>query len=164
MRISSVAWLSETFEEAVKNADRFTGISHNHPEGIKAARATVAAIWWAKQGISVEEIRHGLTQAFGYDLSRTADDIRPGYIFTEHAQKSVPEALICALEGTSFEEVIRLAISIGGDSDTIAAIAGSVAEARFPVPQRFRSHAMDLLPDDMKMVVNLFYEKVEINH
>ena len=164
MRISSVAWLSETFEEAVKNADRFTGISHNHPEGIKAARATVAAIWWAKQGISVEEIRHGLTQAFGYDLSRTADEIRPGYIFTEHAQKSVPEALICALEGNSFEEVIRLAISIGGDSDTIAAIAGSVAEARFPVPQRFRSHAMDLLPDDMKTVVNLFYEKLDINH
>jgi len=161
MRISAVAWLSDSYEEAMRNADRFTEISHNHPEGMKAARATVSAIWWAREGLSADDIRQRIVDSFEYDMSRTADEIRPTYFFSEASQKSVPEALICALEGNSYEEVVRLAISIGGDSDTIAAIAGSVAEARFGIPEKYISHVRKLMQKDMLDVLNQFDERVD---
>jgi len=156
MRISSVAWLSDSYEDAMSNADRFTEISHNHPEGMKAARATVSAIWWAREGLSADEIRQRIIETFEYDMNRTTDEIRPTYFFSEASQKSVPEALICSLEGNSYEEVVRLAISIGGDSDTIAAIAGSVAEARFGIPEEFINQAKRLMQKDMLDIYEQF--------
>jgi len=161
MRISAVAWLSDSYDEAMRNADRFTEISHNHPEGIKAARATVSAIWWAREGLSADAIRQCIVDSFEYDLSRTTDEIRPTYFFSEASQKSVPEALICALEGNSYEEVVRLAISIGGDSDTIAAIAGSVAEARFGIPEEFVNKAKRLMQKDMLDIYEQFDARVQ---
>ena len=159
MRISPVAWLSNSYESAMLNADRFTEISHNHPEGMKAARATVSAIWWAREGLDVEQIRQKLTESFGYDLTRTTDEIRPTYFFSEASQKSVPEALICALEGKSYEDAVRLAVSLGGDSDTIAAIAGSVAEARFGIPDKFVNQVRKVMQKDMLDIFDQF-EKV----
>ena len=161
MRISSVAWLSDSYEDAMSNADRFTEISHNHPEGMKAARATVSAIWWAREGLSADEIRQRIIETFEYDMDRTTDEIRPMYFFSEASQKSVPEALVCALEGHSYEEVVRLAISIGGDSDTIAAIAGSVAEARFGIPEKFVNQAKGLLQKDMLDIYEQFSRIVQ---
>ena len=156
MRISSVAWLATSYEHAMELSDEFTGVTHDHPEGIKAARATVSAIWWAREGRSAIDIRKALETEFGYDMSRDTDYIRPHYGHTEAAQWSVPEVLICALEGDSFEEAIRLAISIGGDSDTIAAIAGSVAEARFGIPRHIQDEAIAKLPEDMQQVVKKY--------
>jgi len=161
MRISAVAWLSDSYEEAMRNADRFTEISHNHPEGMKAARATVSAIWWAREGLPADQIRQRIVEVFEYDLDRTTDEIRPTYFFSEASQKSVPEALVCALEGNSYEEVVRLAISIGGDSDTIAAIAGSVAEARFGIPEKFVNQAKGLLQKDMLDIYEQFSRIVQ---
>jgi len=161
MRISAVAWLSDSYEEAMRNADRFTEISHNHPEGMKAARATVSAIWWAREGLPADQIRQRIVEVFEYDLNRTTDEIRPTYFFSEASQKSVPEALVCALEGNSYEEVVRLAISIGGDSDTIAAIAGSVAEARFGIPEKFVNQAKGLLQKDMLDIYEQFARVVQ---
>ena len=161
MRISAVAWLSDSYEEAMRNADRFTEISHNHPEGMKAARATVSAIWWAREGLSADQIRQQIVEMFEYDMDRTTDEIRPTYFFSEASQKSVPEALVCALEGNSYEEVVRLAISIGGDSDTIAAIAGSVAEARFGIPEKFVNQAKGLLQKDMLDIYEQFARVVQ---
>ena len=161
MRISAVAWLSDSYEEAMRNADRFTEISHNHPEGMKAARATVSAIWWAREDLSADEIRQRIIETFEYDMDRTTDEIRPMYFFSEASQKSVPEALVCALEGNSYEEVVRLAISIGGDSDTIAAIAGSVAEARFGIPEKFVNQAKGLLQKDMLDIYEQFARVVQ---
>jgi ADP-ribosylglycohydrolase len=98
-----------------------------------------------------------LTQRFGYDLSQTPDDIRPAYKRTERASGSVPQAIVCALQSISFEDAIRNAVSIGGDSDTIAAIAGGIAEARFGIPEEFARHAWEYLPQDIRAVVNSFY-------
>ena len=161
MRISAAAWLSDSYEDAMLNADRFTEISHNHPEGMKAARATVSAIWWAREGLPADQIRQRIVEVFEYDLDRTTDEIRPTYFFSEASQKSVPEALVCALEGNSYEEVVRLAISIGGDSDTIAAIAGSVAEARFGIPEKFVNQAKGLLQKDMLDIYEQFARVVQ---
>ena len=161
MRISAVAWLSDSYDEAMRNADRFTEVSHNHPEGMKAARATVSAIWWAREGLSADEMRQRIVETFEYDMSRTTDEIRPTYFFSEASQKSVPEALTCALEGNSYEEVVRLAISIGGDSDTIAAIAGSVGEARFGIPEKLVNQAKGLLQKDMLDIYKQFDARVQ---
>ena len=124
---------------ALAAADEVTMITHNHDEGIKGARATVHAIWLAYGGENVNRIREIITQEYGYDLSRSVDDIRPGYDFNETCQETVPEAIICALESDNFEDAVRNAVSLGGDSDTLAAIAGSVAEAIHGIPHEIRT-------------------------
>lgn len=131
MRISPAAYAFNTLDEVLQQAERFTSVTHNHPEGIKGAQATAAAIFIARQGGSKQDIRQLVEDRFGYDLSRTVDQIRPAYQFDESCQGTVPEALICLLEASDFEDAIRNAISIGGDSDTLACIAGSVAEPLF---------------------------------
>jgi ADP-ribosylglycohydrolase len=157
MRISPVGLLAGTEEEVVQWADSATTITHNHPEAIASARAVALAIFWARRGITSTEIAAQLTQRFGYDLSQTPDDIRPAYKRTERASGSVPQAIVCALQSISFEDAIRNAVSIGGDSDTIAAIAGGIAEARFGIPEEFARHAWEYLPQDIRAVVNSFY-------
>ena len=138
MRVSPAAFLHRhsVVEDALMAANRVTAITHNHPEGMKGARATTHAIWLAFQGVAPRKIRRTVEHAYGYNLSRTVDEIRPGYSFDETCQRTVPEAITCALESTSFEDAIRNAVSLGGDADTLAAIAGPIAcklpELRIP--------------------------------
>ena len=155
MRVSPAAYLHRhgPVADALKAADRVTAITHNHAEGMKGARATTHAIWLAFQGAAPGRIRRTIEHAYGYDLSRTVDQIRPGYSFDETCQGTVPEAITCAFESMSFEDAVRNAISLGGDADTLAAIAGPIAEAMHGVPEdlvaiaraRFLSQAPDLV-------------------
>ena len=159
MRVSAAALLGVDLESALFLCDRITAITHDHPEGMKGARATVTAICLARAGESADRIRATVARSFGYDMGRTVDDIRPGYVFNETCQRTVPEALICALEATDFEDAIRNAISIGGDSDTVACIAGSVAEARFGIPEAIAAEALRRLPQEMVDVVEEVYRR-----
>jgi len=129
MRVSPIAWVYNTLEDVLNEAERCTATTHNHPEGIKGGQATAAAIFLARQGKTKAEIRDYIEQNFNYDLHRTLGEIRPNYKFEVSCQKSVPEAIIAFLESTDFEDAIRNAVSLGGDSDTIACITGSIAEA-----------------------------------
>jgi ADP-ribosyl-[dinitrogen reductase] hydrolase len=149
--------LAKSLVEARSLSVKVSEVTHNHPEGIRGAAATASAVYLARNGSSAEEIRSYITEEFGYDLVRTVDEIRPGYVFNETCQRSVPEALTCALEAMSFEDAIRNAISIGGDSDTIAAIAGGVAEARFGIPEALAADAWARLPIDMRKVLAEMY-------
>jgi len=129
MRVSSIGWLCNNYEEVLLEAKRSAEVTHNHPEGIKGAQAIAACVFWARTGYSKTQIRTDVYVNFGYDLNRTLDEIRPTYEFDVSCQGSVPEAIIAFLESDNFEDCIRKAISIGGDSDTIAAMAGGIAEA-----------------------------------
>lgn len=129
MRVSPAALLNRgDLGAAIQAADRVTMFTHNHAEGVKGARAATHAIWLALNGAAAGDIRKTVAREYGYDLSATVDAIRPEYGFDETCQGSVPQAVICALESTSFEDAVRNAVSIGGDSDTIAAIAGAIGE------------------------------------
>ncbi len=160
MRVSPAAYLNRNGElsAALEASDLVTAVTHNHPEGLKGARATVHAIWLAFQGEPAPAIRAVISDAYSYDLSRSVDDIRPGYRFNETCQTTVPEAITCALESDSFEDAIRNAISLGGDSDTVAAIAGPVAEALHGVPSDIQSEAEDrCIPDYILDIVKEMY-------
>jgi len=157
MRVSAAAWLATSLEHALEMAARVTEVTHNHPEGLKGAAATTAAIYLARQGQNASTIRKSIEQRFGYDLSKTVDQIRPGYSFSESCQGTVPQALVCALEASNFEDAIRNAISIGGDSDTVAAIAGPVAEAMFGVPTWIQDEVRRRLPESMQTVLGDLY-------
>jgi ADP-ribosylglycohydrolase len=146
MRVSPVGWYYESLEEVLQQAERSAAVTHNHPEGIKGAQAVAAAIFWARKGWRKEEIRREVSQRFGYDLDRSLEEIRPRYAFDVTCQGSVPEALICFFEAEDFEDALRNAVSLGGDSDTQACIAGAVAEASFgAVPRPIVSEALDRL-------------------
>lgn len=159
MRVSPAAWLARSLEEALVMARRVTEVTHDHPEGLKGAAATAHAIFLAREGAPPEAIRKTIAATYGYDLGRTVDAIRPGYAFDISCQGTVPEALVCALEATSFEDAIRNAISIGGDSDTLAAIAGPVAEARFGIPAEIAERGRAFLPEEMKRVLDVLYAR-----
>ena len=135
MRVSPCAWVADSLEEAQKLAETSAIVTHNHPEGIKGALATSDAIYLARIGASKDEIRDHVEVRYGYDLSVSLDEIRPGYTFDISCQGSVPESIICFLEAKDFEDTIRNAISLGGDADTQAAIAGSIASAYWDIPR-----------------------------
>ena len=141
-------------------AEETAVVTHNHPEGIKGAQATASAIYLARKGKSKEYIRSFITDNFGYDLNRCCDDIRCDYKFDESCQGTVPEALIAFLESRSFEDAIRLAVSLGGDSDTLACITGGIAEAfyRYRIPYGIRSKVLSLLDDDLRRIVKEFID------
>lgn len=141
MRVSAAGWLFDTLKETREKARLTAEVTHDHPEGIKGAEATSGAIFLARTGRSKEEIRDYIVQEFGYDLSRTCDQIRPSYYHNESCQKTVPEAITAFLEGTDFEDVIRTAVSLGGDCDTLTCIAGSIAEAFYGVPAILKQSA-----------------------
>ena len=162
MRVSAAGLLATSLDHAVDLSRQVTIITHNHPEGLKGAAATSVAIWLARQRTLAADIRQELMTRFGYDLDRTVDEIRPGYRFTEASADSVPQALVCALEATSYEDALRNAVSIGGDSDTIAAIAGSVAEARFGIPPEIAAKAWSFLPRDMRQVLTALYAQEKL--
>jgi ADP-ribosyl-[dinitrogen reductase] hydrolase len=159
MRVAPVALLAGSLDEVLILSESVTIITHNHPEGLRGAQATAAAIWLALQGTAAEVIRAQVSERFGYDLNTTVDAIRPGYRHTEAAQYSVPQALVCALEAVSYEDAVRNAISIGGDSDTIAAIAGAVAEARFGLSPDLAAQAWAFLDRDMRAVLTVLYDR-----
>lgn len=157
MRISSVGFLAPSEIDAIKWADYFTVVTHNHDEAVKAARSVALAIFFAKQKRSVEFIRENLVSRFGYDLHQTVDEIRPTYKHTETSAGSVPQAIVCALESKNYEDAIRNAISIGGDSDTIACICGGIAEALHGIPQEIKDAGISYLPEDMAKVIEALY-------
>ena len=156
MRVSSVGWLFDTLEVTRLMAGLTAEVTHNHPEGVKGAEATASAIWMARNGSSKDEIRAFITQQFGYDLSRTCDEIRPTYHHVESCQQTVPEAITVFLEGTDFEDVIRTAVSLGGDCDTLTCIAGGIAEAMYSVPAFMEAECRSRLPKDMTSILDRF--------
>ena len=157
MRVSPVGWWFDSLEATLDEAARSAAVTHNHPEGIKGAQAVAAAIFLARYGSSKDEIRRQLSTRFAYDLDRRASDIRRSYRFDVSCQGSVPEALICFLDATDFEEAIRLAVRLGGDADTQACIAGSIAEAFFGgLPEEIEQATLHQLPPDLKKVVERF--------
>ena len=137
MRVSPVALLcgGRSLDDALTLSDRVTEITHDHPEGMKGARAVTEAIWRALRGEGAEGVRREIANRYGYDLERTIEDIRPSHRFDVTCQGTVPTALVCALESTSLEDAVRNAISLGGDADTLAAIAGAVGEALHGLPE-----------------------------
>ena len=156
MRVSSVGWLYDSLEETREKARLTAEVTHNHPEGIKGAESVAAVIWLARNGKSKQEIREYVIKEFGYDLSRTCDEIRPGYHHVESCQQTVPEAITAFLEGESFEDVIRTAVSLGGDCDTLTCIAGSMAEAFYGVPEELKEECRKRITPDMKEVLDRF--------
>ena len=158
MRVSACAWAAKTLEEALQLSDTVTNITHNHPEGVKGARAITAAIFLARQGASVLEIRDHIHKNY-YPLDFSLDQIRSDYSFDVSCKGSVPQAIEAFLESNSFEDAIRNAISIGGDSDTIAAMTGSIAEAYYGIPADIRNHVLTFLDETQLSVVNAFEQK-----
>ncbi len=159
MRVSPIGWAFDTLDEVLAEAERSAAVTHNHPEGIKGAQATAAAVHLARIGATKDEIRAEISGRFGYDLDRTIAAIRPDYRFDVTCQGSVPEALIAFLEADDFEHAIRLAISLGGDADTQAAIAGGVAEAFFGgVPERIETEIDTVVDRPLLRVVERFIQ------
>ena len=134
MRVSAAGWLYDSLERTREVARATANVTHNHPEGIKGAEATASAIYMARNGSSKEEIKEYIEREFHYNLDRTLDEIRPGYHMDETCQRTVPEAIIAFLESQDFEDAIRNAVSLGGDTDTLGAITGSIAEAFYGIP------------------------------
>ena len=158
MRVSPCAWAASSMEEALAMADAVTKVTHNHPEGIKGARAVTAAIFLARQGADIPNIRKHIQEAY-YPIDFTLDEIRPAYEFDVSCQGSVPQAIEAFLESTSFEDAIRNAVSIGGDSDTVAAITGSIAEAYYGVPAEIRAAVVTFL-DSPRLEILKAFEQV----
>ena len=157
MRVSAAGLLATSIEEAIALSDRVTEVTHNHTEGMRGGAATAVAIHMARTGRGAEEIRQAIVQRFQYDLTPSVDEIRPTYRYNERSQDTVPQALTCALEANDYEDAIRNAISIGGDSDTIAAIAGAVAEALFGISDDVAAEAWRFLPTEMRVVLQDLY-------
>ena len=149
MRVSPAGFAARDMEEAVQLSRAVTAVTHDHPEGIKGAEATAAAIVLARQGATQEAIRRCIEIHY-YPLDFTIDAIRPGYLFNETCQETVPQAIACFLEAESFEDAIRTAVSLGGDSDTVAAITGAVAEAFWGVPGDIGERALTFLDEDLR--------------
>lgn len=159
MRVSSVGWLFNKLKQVEQVAKITAEITHNHPEGIKGAQATAVAIMMARHGNTKEEIRSFIEKRYGYNLQRTCADIRPTYTFNETCQGTVPEAIIAFLDSRNFEEAIRLAVSLGGDSDTLACITGGIAEAFYKeIPDWIRQGAYAVLPDHFKHILEQLYK------
>jgi ADP-ribosylglycohydrolase len=160
-RAAAAGWLFDTLDKTLEMVKVTAEVTHNHPEGIKGAQATVAAIFLARTGHSKPEIRQYVEQTFGYDLSRTCDEIRPGYRHVENCQQTVPEAIIAFLESNSFEDALRNAVSLGGDSDTLACITGGIAEAFYVMPSELQQETLKRLPEEMQAAYELFRQNLE---
>jgi ADP-ribosylglycohydrolase len=163
MRVSPVGWLASDLEQVRRLAKASAEVTHNHPEGIKGAQAAAMAVWLARERTKGPQIRQAITTFAGYDQTECVDEIREWYAFDPSCQGTVPQAIICALEATDFEDAIRNAISIGGDSDTVAAITGGIAEAMFGIPGEIVVHVRSYLSGDMIGVLDRFAVCVEVN-
>jgi ADP-ribosylglycohydrolase len=160
MRVSPVGWAYDSLQDVMQQAKRSAEVTHDHPEGIKGAQATATAVFLARNGSGKADIKKYIQNTFGYDLERRIDDIRPIYKFNETCQETVPEAIIAFLESEDYENAIRLAISIGGDSDTVACITGGIAEAYYKeIPGWIVENVLRLLPVDVIYLIEEFSKK-----
>jgi len=160
MRVSPIGFAFDDVDTVLLEAQRSAEVSHNHPEGIKGAQATALAIFLARQGKGKEAIRQEIRERFGYDLDRTVAEIRPAYHFDVSCQGTVPEAIIAFLDSKDYEDAIRKAISLGGDSDTLACITGGIAQAFYgSVPAQIVEYVRARLPEDLLLVVDAFNQK-----
>ena len=160
MRVSPAGWLYDTIERTREVARWTAEVTHNHPEGVKGAESLAAAIFMARNGASMEDIDLYIREEFGYDLSRSLDDIRPTYYHVEDCMRTMPEAFECFLESESFESALRNVMYIGGDTDTLGAIAGALAEAFWGIPVSIIEEASDYIPEDIFKVVNEFHSNL----
>lgn len=156
MRVSPIGLYADTLDEALELARMSAEVSHSHPEGIKGAQAVAAAVWMANNGYPKNAIREYIEHKFGYDMSRTIDEIRPTYKWDSSCQGSVPEAIIAFLDGKDFEDVVRLAVSLGGDADTQAAIAGGIASCIYPIPEHITAECEKRLPPELLEIMRNF--------
>ncbi len=160
MRVSAVGWFFDTLEETERVAAISACITHNHPEGIKGAQATSAAIWMARNGKSKEEIRAYIENTYGYDLQKTYEYWHPIYHWESSCQGTVPQAMIAFLDSTNFEDAIRKAVSLGGDSDTLACITGGIAEAFYKeIPRAMAERVARPFPDIFKTILDAVREE-----
>ncbi len=159
MRVSSIGWFYDSLERTREVAKWSAEVSHNHPEGIKGAESVAAAIFMLRNGKSKAEVKEYIFDEFGYDLSRTCDEIRPTYHHVESCQETVPEAIVAFLEGTDFEDAIRNAVSLGGDCDTLTCITGGIAEAFYGVPIELKNECELRLPEEFLDILKQFYRK-----
>ena len=158
MRISAVPYFASNLNELKEISFKVTSVTHNHPEGIKGAEAVAVAIYLAKNGFSKEKIKNEIEKY--YNLNFDYEDLRENYTYKVSCQRTVPEAIFCFLISNSFEDAIRTGISIGGDSDTICAIIGGIAEAFYGIPEDIKTKALNYLDNDLKTQVELFYDFV----
>ena len=156
MRVSSIGWFFDSLERTREVARWSAEVTHNHPEGVKGAESVAAAIYLLRTSKSKDEVRQYIIDEFGYDLSRTCDEIRPTYHHVESCQETVPEAITAFLEGTDFEDCIRTAVSLGGDCDTLTCITGSMAEAFYGVPDEFKKECESRLPEEFIEIMHKF--------
>ncbi|MCL2025212.1 MAG: ADP-ribosylglycohydrolase family protein [Leptospirales bacterium] len=157
MRVTPIGWYANSLNDVMAEAQKSAEVTHNHPEGIKGAQSTAIAVYMARTGKNKDEIKKFIMDTFRYNLERKIDDIRPGYEFDVSCQGSVPEAIIAFLESADFESAIRLAISIGGDSDTIACITGGIAEAYYQIiPESIIENVLNILPKELASIVEEF--------
>lgn len=164
MRVCPVGWMFDSLEQTLQVAERSAAITHNHPEGIKGAQATAMCILMARQGAGRREMARAVEERFGYDLSMTVEELQRRYSWRGIdgkgngglCQESVPQAIICALEGVSYEDAVRNAISIGGDSDTIGCITGGIAEALYGIPRHIYEKGLRYLPEEFVRIVKDF--------
>ncbi len=163
MRIAPVGLLASNEEEVIGWSDTVTAITHNHPDAMLTAQAVALTIYWARQQMPAADIGQRVTDRFGYPLHLTPDEIRPTDKRTEKAIDSVPQAISCALHANSFEDANRNAVSLGGDSDTIAAIAGGIAGALHGIPNDIAAQAWTYLPKDMQVVISVLYQEAKFS-
>ena len=160
MRVSAIGWAFDNLDQTLKAARKTAEVTHNHPEGIKGAEAVAGAIFMARTGNSKESIKEFVESTFQYNLTRSIDEIRAEYRYNEICQGTVPPAIRCFIDGSDFTDCIRNAVSLGGDSDTLAAIAGSIAEAYYSgVPKEIKEHIITLLPEELLRIIVNFGEK-----
>ncbi len=161
MRVSPVGFYAHSLDEALALAKISAGVTHNHPEGIKGAQAIAAVVFLTRQGKTKEDLREYLELTFGYDLHRIIDEIRPDYTYDVSCMGSVPDAIIAYLDSHDFESAIRNAVSIGGDSDTIGAMAGAIAQAAYDMPKALAGYCYGLLTPTLRHILDNFEQKVD---
>ena len=154
MRASACGWYSQSIEDALYWGEKSAKITHNHPEGIKGAQAVASAIFMGRHGYSKKDMTRFIERQFGYDLNRKCDDIRPNYSYDASCMETVPQAIVAFMDSNDFESAIRLAVSLGGDCDTLTCITGGIAEAFYgSIPKHMEDHVMNLLPEEYQTVV-----------
>ncbi|MDD5700700.1 MAG: ADP-ribosylglycohydrolase family protein [Dehalococcoidales bacterium] len=164
MRVSPIGFAFSTLDEVLKEAERSAAVTHNHPEGIKGAQAVAAAIFLGRQGETKDKIREYIEEMFNYDLHRTFDEIQPYVCFDETCQVSVPQAIIAFLDSANYEDAVRKAVSLGGDADTQACIAGGIAQAYYKqIPEYILKETRGILDPELLQIVDEFNMKYSIN-
>ena len=161
MRLSPIPLMIDDLKVALDKAIKLTSITHNHPESLLATRVYIETMYMVKKEVSSPLIKNYITNKYGYDLSKSVDEIRPDYNkFYVSCKNSVPQAIICALDANSYEDAIRNAVSLGGDSDTLACMAGGIAELRFDIPETMKKQASKFMDDKVASTVAQFYQKI----